>query len=611
MVDRLEVCDTVGPAASTGNRDVIVSCGQALGDVYGALFADDEPDAIRRGARWFVAWGLVDAALRLTSTRAAIDAGETARVAPSPGTGTQVRIFPDRQTLRMRPLRPLRPGRRWSLVVDGLTPAELGHARATVLPRPGTDGLEVPPGRFADPLARWLEDDPTGLDRDKTIAVARRLEQDARELPGISPVGAVEFRLPAPLSAEQLQRIVARFVPAKQAPRSSTIVELPVVDARASLRAHRDRLATAKCSEDRAVQRPWLVDPSPDLAIVVSGAYPGLGITRPAGDRLEEIPAKEAPATAVPYLLSLPVGFDANTPLVIGVHGHAGNAHKFLADHAAGLAERGLALLTIDLPEHGERAERGAHRLKFLGVLDPTRLRANVRQSTVDVLAAIRSSLDCGFVLPDGATYRPTDVRYLGYSLGSLLGVTVRSLSPRLGPAALVAAAGDLAGWLLVHVPHHVSSTMLTCLGGAEHGRACTIARPCEAPGVCWANPYFAVVAGALELPYSLVLAPAEPLGPARVRTGDGSHAPVLLLTAGQDGTLFSLLQARLAVAYDMRGEPPDRVHGPGSERIHFPTRGHELIEADEVRTAAYDFLARPRRISPTVPSVDNDQAPR
>ena len=78
------------------------------------------------------------------------------------------------------------------------------------------------------------------------------------------------------------------------------------------------------------------------------------------------------------------------------------------------------------------------------------------------------------------------------------------------------------------------------------------------------------------------------------------------------DGVLFALLQARLGDAYDMHGEAPGRVRGPRSERRHWPSLGHDLIDNAEVRTTAYDFLASPGRdrSGPRVnPSVDKKQA--
>jgi dienelactone hydrolase len=411
----------------------------------------------------------------------------------------------------------------------------------------------------------------------------------------------VEIRLPEPLTPGHLERLVATFVPARRAPPERTVVELPVADARRALLAYRDALARLPC-------RPRPATPHAEgdrAAPVLTGTFPSLAIR---GDGSEPLEPGDASRAEVPYLLHVPRNLGPDTPLVIGVHGHGGTAERFLRDHAGELAARGLAVLALDLPDHGSR---GAKPLEYLAVLDPSRLYVNFRQSEVDVLAAMRFSSECGFALPDGTTYRPHDLRYLGYSLGSLIGVTIRSTFPSLGPTALIAAAGDLAGWLMVHLPPNLDAPLLSCLGGQDHGRPCAGDRRCEPPGICWVGPGAALAAGLFELPFGLALAPSEPLGPARVRTGGTSHAPVLLLTGGVDGVLYVLLQARLGDAYDLHPESPGHMRGPRSRRRHWPELGHDLVQNDEVRETAYDFLAQPRRGETGSRSLDTGQSRR
>ncbi|MDG2307446.1 MAG: hypothetical protein P8R42_22895 [Candidatus Binatia bacterium] len=602
----LSACAAIQDRIDAGDATALRRCATALGDVYGELWAAEPTDPRRRGVGWFVAWGVADAALRLTAARSVIEAGDPGRLAPPGRVASQVLVHGDGRTLRIRPLRALRPGRRWALVVEGLEPTELAALRETVVPKMGEAGLEVPAGSFSGPVVFGMRDDPSEMDHERAIALAKQLEQDIRGRTGTSPVAGVQVRLPAPLSSADLERIVATFVPAHDAPAEETVVVLPVLDLRSSLGGYVDRLTSEPCVSAPARSRAGIL-PSP--ALVLEGTYPSLEIGRESDGRRVEVGVVDATDMALPYLLALPPEVGPATPLVVAVHGHSGTAADFLSVHGAALLARGLAVLAVEYPDHGER---GAAEKEFLGVLDPVRLGVNYRQSVVDVLAAIHSATACGFALEDGTTYRPSDLRYLGYSLGSLVGITVRSLWPSLGPAVFVAAAGDLAGWLMMHFPNYLDAPVLTCVGGPQDGESCFDSRVCSGPGVCWIDPYFARMAFLFDLPFGLVLADAEPLGPSRVRTGAVSHAPALLLTAGEDGVLFSLLQARLGDAYDLHGEPPGRIRGPRSERRHWPSLGHNLIDNAEVRAAAYDFLATPRRVpslAPANPAVDKKQA--
>ncbi len=610
QLDALSRCDGVASQIERGDADAIGACGKALGDVYGALAEVDESDARRHGAAWFTAWGVADAAFRVGSAHAAALAGEPGKLVPGAGVPAQILVHGDFRTLQIRPLRALRPGRRWSLIVSGLTPEEKTYARETVVPKMGPDGLEIPAGAFVDLTVAGMRDDPGPMNHEAAIAVARSIEDDVRGQDGTSPVAGVQVRLPSRIGARDLARLVPSFVPSRDAPPGQSIVDLPVFDLRKSFTAFRERLAGLGCPDEAVRERPDLVEGLEQPgATVVEGRYPSLDIRGEAGERPVEVGAEAAPVVELPFLLALPADAGPDTPLVIAIHGHGGDGESFLSEHAGGLLSRGLAMLVVDLPDHGAR---GSDEMEFLGVLDPARLRVNYRQSLLDILAVLRVAGACGFPTTDGSRYRPGELRYFGYSFGSLLGVSVRSLSPELGPTVFVAAAGDLAHWLMLYFPNYLDSAVMTCVGGAQQGRECRLDQQCAAPGVCWIDPYFVRIAFLFDLPFALALAGAEPLGPARVRTGDVSQAPALLLTSGEDGVLFTLLQARLGDAYDMHGEPPGSARGPRTERRHWPDLGHDLKDDAEVRSTAYDFLAAPRRPrppSPANPSVDNKQA--
>lgn len=580
----LGVCDEMESAAGRADPERASACAEALGTVYGTLVEADDPDPTHRGVAWYLASGAVDAVLRL-------NAGRTG--ASAPGTATGALLSSDFRTLRLHPLRPLRPGRRWALVVDGLPPESIAPLRETVVPRPGENGLVVPPGSFLDPLMAGIVDEPGEMRRERVFELARRLEGDVRGMAAASPSAGVQLQLSAPLRPEDLGRVSFRFVPAREASADRTLVELPVADVRGSLLPHRDRLSELPCADGTLAPADDLLTRAEHPRVrAFRGDYPSLRIHRDVGGRRHEVGLDQAVESDVPFLLAVPEDLGKATPLVVGVHGHGGKARRFLRDHAAAFAERGFAFLAVELPEHGSR---GANVKEFHGMFDPARLAVGYRQSVVDVLAALRAAADCGFRLPGGATYRPGEIRYFGYSFGAMIGVTVRSMWPTLGPAVFVAAAGDLANWLTAQLPHSVNATPLRCLGGADDGRACPPDLGCETPGECWIDPHFARVGHLFELPFGLALASAEPLGAARLRTGEASRAPLLLLTAGADGVLPALLQARLMDAYDMHGEPPGEVRGPHSRRRHWPALDHALIENEEVRSAAYEFLSSAR----------------
>lgn len=593
-------CSGVRDDVLGGDEERLTRCIEALSAIYAALTDGADVDARTAAARAYVASEVADAAFRVTSARAAARAGQAGQLAPDGGVPAQILVLADHRTLRVRPLQALRPRRKWALVMGGLTAAERDAVRDTVVPRIGPHGLVVPEGSLVAPLDYGTRSAPTGVDRKAALAVARRMEAEIREREGASPVAGVQVRLAEPLTANDLGRIVASFQPARVAPAAEAIVELPIADLRGSLDDARERIASLACPQTPAAERAGLAAADgATAATILAAVYPSIDMRREVDGRLYEMPAASAPVVRLPYVLALPEGFGPETPLVLLVHGHGGDATKFLAQHAGPLLARGLAAVAVEIPDHGAR---GSREKEFLGVRDPSRLRVNVRQSLLDILALLRVAEDCGFVLPGGERYVPREVRYMGYSFGGMLGVAVRSLVPTLGRAVFVAAGGDLAGWLHLYSAAELSEAVATCLGGPEHGRNCRSERGCAPPGVCWVDPYLAWMASSIDMPFGLVLADAEPLGTARVRTGQASHAPLLLITGGTDAVLYPLLQARLADAYDLRGEHPAPMRGPGSRRRHWPALGHDLIDDEEVRTAAYDFLAAGRRPGPASP---------
>jgi pimeloyl-ACP methyl ester carboxylesterase len=257
-----------------------------------------------------------------------------------------------------------------------------------------------------------------------------------------------------------------------------------------------------------------------------------------------------------------------------------------------------MALLALELPDQGERAVPGQD---YFDALDPGRLAVNIRQSVVDVTAVLHAAKGCGLVLPGGERFTPSEVRYAGYSLGSIVGSVARSEEPELGATVLFAPGGDLPGWMMLHVGVGIGSGFLTCIGGPQHGESCKDSRRCAPPGVCTSDPYFSRLGALLDPLYHLVTGPGDPLSVAGERRPPASRAPLLLITGGKDFVLQPALATRLADAYRMRPVAPHRRRGPRSTFVQWPGLGHNLMDVPAVREQAYTFLAtRGRRVLPS-----------
>jgi hypothetical protein len=229
-------------------------------------------------------------------------------------------------------------------------------------------------------------------------------------------------------------------------------------------------------------------------------------------------------------------------------------------------------------------------------------------------MAAVRAALHCGVVLPDGKRVQPKEVLYLGYSLGTMVGILARSVEPELGTAVLFAPGGDISGWLMLQLTPRFSAPYVSCLGGPQHGESCFPSGLCAAPGVCTMDPHLYQLASLLELPYALAGAGADPLELAVERTGRASKARALLLTGAEDGVLHPMLATRLGDALGQKAYGPHRYRGPRTLRIDWPHLGHELVQDPAVRAVAYEFLAsRGRRIAADAPpsAVDKRESGR
>jgi hypothetical protein len=593
-------CD--GIAERLARCDGEPSCHHALVEVDDA-FVRVRPPADDVQSRRVVARVLTelgDVVPRLGAALAEARAGRCGLVAPPGARAARMRLDADRRTARFSPLVALRGGRRYALVVEGLSEETRAALAASAVPHYVDGRSVVPPGSLRGPLEAFLADAPAKIDAAQARDTLERVERDASGLPGLPAFAVLQAVFPKELSASELGALRIAFVDAREPPSRGAVAVFETIDARAGLLEYRARLAGLPCSDGpaRAIDpKPLLGIAPPALGELVKGTYRSLDIGGGTGAAaVLGVDAAAAEVVDLPYLLALPRGATPETPLVIAVDGHMGSAVRALRHHSAGILARGLALLTLELPEHGERDTPDG---EFADRYDPVPVNRNIRRSATDVMAIVHALLDCGLVLPDGSRYRPSRISYVGYSLGAMVGAVARGVEERLGPMVLIAGAGDFAGWLMLQLIPRLGPDLLSCVGGPEHGASCFPKGTCAAPGRCTVDPSLFWLTEDFRPAYTLLTAGADPLDFAGRRTGPASTAPLLLLTGGNDIILYPLLATRLSDAYDMEPLDAGVRRGPHSTRLHFPERGHEMISAPEIQQVAYDFLASAGRHPP------------
>lgn len=587
----LGACDAVADAIARCRAAALEPCRKALAAAWteATRLQHHGERSYQRASALRVATEIAEALHALGSASVA-PTGDTCGSLLGPGRiPAQLRLLGDGQTLRLRPLIPLRMNRDYALEVDGATTSEREAAGRKTLPRPSATGVELPRGGFVLPLIQAIPNGAGGIDVVAATNLLRGLEAQANAAPGFATVPGLQVTWPAALTADDLMRLQFSFTTKSTADAGKTLLAFHTRDDRTMLAGLRRKLHERSCTKTLLdpVERLALLGSTGGNAAIYRGSLASLDATDP------EIPMR------VPFLLGLPGNVDEFTPLVLVLHGHGGSAVRSLGRHLDDLSGRDLAVLAIDLPDHGMHGGSGA---RFLTALDPTGLGAHMIQSAVDALAAIDTSLRCGFTLPSGWDWRPPDVRYLGYSVGAMVGVLLRSVEPDLGATALLAAAGDLPSWVMIHVPPALGANYVSCVGGPEEGKDCRAEPGCAAPGACAVDPYLSQLAEQLFLPFAWAAAAGEPLAYARERTGEASHAPLLLATGGTDFTLSPLLATRLTDALGLAPAGGHLRRGPNALRIQWPNLGHELREDPAVRRQISDFIASAGRKRPPTP---------
>ncbi|GHY10761.1 extracellular lipase, Pla-1/cef family protein [Vibrio cholerae] len=172
----------------------------------------------------------------------------------------------------------------------------------------------------------------------------------------------------------------------------------------------------------------------------------------------------------VPFLLFTPAGA-APTDIVIYQHGVTSakeNAYAF----AKKLVDKGLAVIAIDLPLHGERSldsSRSANSdpLAYINLTYLAVARDNLRQSILDVLGlraalTISESLFTGTPLSNiNVLNGHTKIRILGHSLGGIVGTSAIAESNKTLGSTLANALYSFSGAAIQNSGGQVSNLLL------------------------------------------------------------------------------------------------------------------------------------------------------
>jgi hypothetical protein len=283
------------------------------------------------------------------------------------------------------------------------------------------------------------------------------------------------------------------FTTARYTPELVAAREL--LDARAPSRAVIDRVYHAGAELDGFLGAPAdgvLGGDNPagvvhaSIAAIVLGHFAAADFTSEAPRALGrwDYDASGAPIVKgsedVPFILTVPrEGDRAALPIVVFNHGFGGSRAvvPLVADT---LAARGIAVIGIDSPSHGDRYS-GAHddvhnftgadgpdgladpadqasQLEFLDIigdqahgvpaLDPTVMASAFRQSAADIMSEVRlvDDGDWSALAGDfpGLGFRSDRLVYAGQSMGGILGAIVTPIDPRIDGAVLGVAGGGL-----------------------------------------------------------------------------------------------------------------------------------------------------------------------
>jgi pimeloyl-ACP methyl ester carboxylesterase len=566
LVDGVKDCDRWQTEAC--DASAARACSDSLARVFDALAPDlpeiplaaDGGDVIE-GARRSAAMEVAGTLSRISWLTRPTPDSDCRRVAPGTMVPAELVLHADLRTFDLRPLVPLEAGGRYRVLASGMSAEHRARLAASLRrdtdPRARKRELEA---TFAPPEAEGAGQIDVAALRQLLTAISGASVSGGKA--GV--LSGVQATVNRPWRGAELASLRLGFEAGAAEEGEESVGEIETLD------------PTREISRPEAPCRVLSAGHSSDPDILA-----GRATVRSQGEQ-------------VSFLLALPTGADATTALVIGIDGHQGSAARMMERHRSGVVGRGMALLTLDIPFHGDRARSG---VDFVPLLDPAQLTSNFRQAVAEILSVIADARGCGFELGESRHWKPSEIRYLGYSLGSLLGTAVRAMDPELGATVLLAPGGDLFSWLQLRIGPEVGTTFVRCLGGPTAGEPCHATGACQAPGVCIVAPDYAAMVRLLEHAWGRATARAEPLAFASLRRG-GSRAPLLLIVGREDPVFHPALVRRLADAYEMRPTAPGVLRGPGSTMAVWPDQMHDL-DSPPIQAQAYGFLERATRVGP------------
>lgn len=155
--------------------------------------------------------------------------------------------------------------------------------------------------------------------------------------------------------------------------------------------------------------------------------------------------ALEKGTTKPGFFLALPKSGSAPYPVALFQHG--GSRFKYdLLTVAKAYADKGIALLGIDLPYHGDRSATPGQNgtdTEMADLSSPLKTRDNFRQASADQLALITGLAALNTALAGkGAPAKTLDegkVFFIGHSMGALSGAITNGINDKVSSASLIA----------------------------------------------------------------------------------------------------------------------------------------------------------------------------
>lgn len=342
------------------------------------------------------------------------------------------------------------------------------------------------------------------------------------------------------------------------------------------------------------------------------------------------------PATRTPvdltFALAVPSGEmpDAGWPVVLYNHGTGGWYLSMDGSTARELARRGVAVMGINQPLHGDRNPTDVDAFDLVISLTVSNIvigRDMLRQGVADDIQATRL-LRQGIVIPaevaaSGEEIRtdPDRVAFLGHSQGAQVGALFLAVEPDVIGGALSEGAGGAAISLLQRKANDIDiEEVVTVALGLDpeleplelyHPAVGVVIQPLLEPADplvyarhIWLDPF-----GGLPHDFAMTAGLQDDLAPPSgiIALGSAASLPVAEPLGDIDMTTF-LVQGVGSVALPVSENLPEvgGVRATGA-LLPYPHRGHFALSRDDgARHQIYEFLASMLAGSPYLPAIED-----